>query len=43
MSYGPGSAGGIGGGAGGDNNVDPELKRFLELESRKAQFQVCVI
>ena len=39
MSYGPGGVGGVG----GDNNVDPELKRFLEVESRKAQFQVCIV
>ena len=39
MSYGTGSVGG----AGGNDNVDPELKRFLEVESRKVQFQVRVV
>lgn len=42
MSYGSSGVGGMGGSAGGGGSVDPELKRFLEVESKKAQFQVCV-
>ena len=39
MSY---STGGGGGGGGGQPDVNPEMQRFIEMESEKARFQANV-